>query len=182
MYGLQQSILNEFPCHVTIRKWSLYHWTLSFFLFYFAHSIYHKGGEPVMVPDVESDVKLLQQVLHHLHHAPIVEIDQQSTLFPLLSWPTFPLSGQWGDFEDYRTFVNSLTVFLILILKQTIWSQFIHEVGIMKYSKTNIDKSTEIFPPLISISICACSMPRATTVQPNVYIFKEDEIALPLWS
>ena len=34
-------------------------------------------------------------------HKLITEIDPQSTLFFLLSRPTFPQSGKWGDFVDY---------------------------------------------------------------------------------
>ena len=30
----------------------------------------------------------------------IIQIDEQSTLFLLLSWQTFPLSRKWGDFLD----------------------------------------------------------------------------------
>ena len=34
-----------------------------------------------------------------------IQIDQQSNLFLLLSWPTFSLRGKWEDFVEYRQFV-----------------------------------------------------------------------------
>ena len=45
-------------------------------------------------------------------------IDQQCTLFLLLSWPqcpTFPLSGKWGDFVDYRKFIQKMYNFWLSI-------------------------------------------------------------------
>ena len=44
-------------------------------------------------------------------HKLLIQIDQQSTLFPLLSWPTFHLRGKWGDFVDYRKFVQFMYYF-----------------------------------------------------------------------
>ena len=41
----------------------------------------------------------------------IIKIDQQSTLFLLLSWPTFPLRGKWGDFVHWRKFLQSINYF-----------------------------------------------------------------------
>ena len=58
---------------------------------------------------------------------------------------TFPLSGKWGNFVDYRTFSQWKNHFLFKKQK----FKFVYEVWIIKYAgKTNKDKSTEIFLPL----------------------------------
>ena len=41
----------------------------------------------------------------------IIWIDQQSTLIILLSWPTFPLSGKWVDFLDYKKLYSQCIIF-----------------------------------------------------------------------
>ena len=72
--------------------------------------------------------------------------NQQSSLFLLLSWPTIPLSGKWGDFVDRRTFVNLIIFFLLRFLKLSYLSFFMKFVT---QSKTKKGKYTEIFPPLL---------------------------------
>ena len=62
------------------------------------------------------------------NHKLIIPIDQQSTLLLFLIWPTFSLYSQWIFF-----FTLNLSLFLKFIL----------------YSKTNKDKSPEIFQPLL---------------------------------
>ena len=65
-------------------------------------------------------------------HKLIIKIDQQSTLFLLLSWPAFPLSEKLGDFVDYRKFVQLINYFLFLIDTQIIEFKIVHEVCILK--------------------------------------------------
>ena len=38
-------------------------------------------------------------------------IDQQNTLFFLLSWPIFPLGGKWGNFVYYVEFVQTTLLY-----------------------------------------------------------------------
>ena len=40
-------------------------------------------------------------------------IDQQSTLFFLVSWPIFPLSEKWSDLVDYREFLHQCCYFCL---------------------------------------------------------------------
>ena len=53
------------------------------------------AGQPTLTITRVADS--LARILYKL----IIQIDQQSTLFLLLSKPTFPLSGQCGDFVQY---------------------------------------------------------------------------------
>ena len=52
--------------------------------------------------------------VHTLNHKLMTKIDQQSTIFFLLSWPTFSLSGNMGNFLDWRTFGQSINFVLFL--------------------------------------------------------------------
>ena len=40
------------------------------------------------------------------------KLDQQSTLFFLLSWPIIPLSGMWDNIVDHNEFPQSMLSFL----------------------------------------------------------------------
>ena len=68
----------------------------------------------------------------------LLEVDQQSslvfllrwTIFPL-GWATFPLSGNWGDFDVYSEFAQSIMFFFVLILL-IIKLKFVHELCILK--------------------------------------------------
>ena len=43
----------------------------------------------------------------------VLTIDQQSTLFFLVSWPIFPLSEKWSDLVDYREFLHQCCYFCL---------------------------------------------------------------------
>ena len=74
------------------------------------------------------------------HHKRIIEKDQQSTLFLTLSWPTFPLSGKWGDFVDFQKNYSQLIILGKKMIEFTSWSLYYN----VKQTKTNLQK---YFPP-----------------------------------
>ena len=45
------------------------------------------------------------------------KLDQQSTLFFLLSWPIIPLSGMWDNIVDHNEFPQSMLSFLFSLKK-----------------------------------------------------------------
>ena len=66
-----------------------------------------------------------------LFHRLIILIDQQSTLFLLLGGPTSSLSEQWGDFLDWRKFVQSMKYCLDFMFFKKSWNlsffmKFVH--------------------------------------------------------
>ena len=65
---------------------------------------------------------------------------------PNTSLPTFPLIGKWGDFVDSRKF-GQLTNYLLFSIKKSL-NLILFRKFVLK-SKTNKDKSTEIFPKLL---------------------------------
>ena len=78
----------------------------------------------LVTTSIKSNVIYTKPKEYFWEHKFIIKIDQQSTLFFLLSWPTFPLSRKWGDFVDWRKF--SLNDFVIIEFK------ILHEDFIIK--------------------------------------------------
>ena len=68
-----------------------------------------------------------------------IDIDQQSTLFFLLSWPTFPLSGKKGDYADWKKLDSQRIIFCSSKNNEF---KFVPEVRIkkVKQPKTNLQK------------------------------------------
>ena len=59
------------------------------------------------------------------------------------------MSGQWGDYLDFRKFVQSISYFLFLVLKNVLVFKFVLEVCKLNYKVKQTQKPTEIFPPLL---------------------------------
>ena len=88
-----------------------------------------------------------------------------SSSYPLTNLSS-TVSGMWGE------------LFLFLVLKKVIECKFIQVCK----RKTNKEKSTEIFPPLLFKPLYRWSfaLPRAKKGQKKVSNFKENDKALPL--
>ena len=94
---------------------------------------------------------------------------------------SFPMSGKWGDFVDYRKFVLSINYFMFKKNKKIMF-KFVREACIL-WSKANKDKSTEIFPPLLlnhliyaQLRMCNADSPK---VQQKVQILKKTIVLCP---
>ena len=87
----------------------------------------------------------------------VILIDQNSILFLLLSWPTFPLSENWDDFVEGKKLYSQYGGRIIDFYKN-IEFKFVHEVCFVK-QMTNLQKY--FLPHSNCYSLCALAMTRA---------------------
>ena len=85
------------------------------------------GGQLLRGPQLCQAANSLGQ-----EHKLITYIDQQSTLFLSLSWPTFFLSGKWSDFVNLSIFVQLINYLVFFSFLNVLKFKFVDAVCIIK--------------------------------------------------